>query len=218
MRKYITVLFLIAFLSVFCLTAQSVKTYDNGLLKTEERDDGTRIVYTYLNGRLLFTTETDPEGNSTVEYYLRSPVDYSLIAVKRGGELKSFSDEELPYRGDFTEDDEKNIVYEEDGTLYTYTPAGLLLKEDREGVVREYSYDGSGALTKSVTRTDNTVREEVFEGGKLSSYTIYENNQIKESGEYSPQGLVKTIYNRSKAVARITYGKDLIKVLSIEYL
>ncbi len=215
MRKLL-ISFIILF-SMFSLYSVASRVYDGTYLIKETDEDGCSYAYTYLDGLLLFTSIEDQTGNISVEYYLRDPVDFRLIAVKRGESI-SVSDSGLPYKGNFTTDEEGRIVYIEDNSVYKYSASGLLLSEEKGGVLTEYVYDEDSVLTSIIIRTDTEVRKEYYKKGKLISYEKYENSIIMETGLYSNDGLVKTIYNRGKAIARILYATDLVKVVKVEYL
>ncbi|MCR5761573.1 MAG: hypothetical protein K6F82_06250 [Sphaerochaetaceae bacterium] len=207
----------LVFISLFSVFSESNKTYDGTYLMNETDDEGNSYTYTYLNGLLLFTTIVDAQGNITTEYYLRDPSDFSLIAVKTDNSVL-FKESEQPYKGNFTTDENDNIIYVESDSVYTYSVSGLLLKEEREDTVIQYEYDENSVLTGKTTINGNKEYREYYTGEKVTSYEEYENSLLKESGVYSTDGLIKTVYNRGRAVAKITYGPDLIKILKIEYL
>ena len=214
MRKLIICLFII--FSMFYVYSESIKLYEGTYLISETDESGVKYNYTYLDGLLLFTTIED-ESEVSVEYYLRNPVDYSLVAVKRGEVLNTL-EPEYPYKGNFTNDEDGNIVYVENDTIYTYTVSGQVLKEEKEGVLIEYVYNEEDVLTCVSTTTGTEVNKEYYSNGRLGSYEKFNNGTIAESGLYSNDGLTKTIYNRGKAIARIMYASDLVKVLKVEYL
>lgn len=215
MRKLL--ISLIILFSVFSLYSEASRVFDGTYLIRETDEDGCSYTYTYLDGLLLFTSIEDESGNISVEYYLRDPVDFRLIAVKRGESL-SVSDSALPYKGNFTTDEEGRIIYIENNTVYKYSASGLLLSEEKGGVLTEYEYDEDSVLYSIIVRTDTEVKKEYYTNGKLISYEKYENSILQETGVYSNDGLVKTIYNRGKAIARILYAPDLVKVVKVEYL
>lgn len=218
-----------------CITS----TYENSTLvsKKTEYSDGSYVIITYLytEGSLLCTTQTDSEGNSNVEYYLRDPSDGSLIAVRRFentelvGQSYLYAAENL-YRnpgssviteGSFSVDDNGNISYERNGVTYTYRQDGKILKEKEGAVLTEYLYDGEELVSISVTNEGTPVEKTVtkYSDGNAVFVTKTRGNEIIETADFSGENgaMVKTVYSSGNAVARIYYMQDNKRVLRVEY-
>jgi len=219
--------------------SETITRYNKGYLeKIENRyADGTSdsTSYIYSDGVLVCTEFTDAEGNRTVEYYLRNASDSSLFAVRRYenttliGTDYIYIDDNIYTRsnnmvvsGNFNVDDSGNVSFERDGVTYTYGPDSLIQKEEDENQVIYYSYnDGVIASKRTVTKTEPvTVVMLEYKNGSEATETTFVNYVITQKIDFitEEQGMVKTVYNSGKPVARVYYRSDNKKVARVEYL
>ena len=214
-------------------------TYENSVLvsrKTEYKDGSSlKLTYLYTDGKLLCTTQTDSDGNSNVEYYLRDPSDGSLIAVRRFentelvGQSYLYAAENL-YRnpgssviteGSFSVDDNGNISYERNGVSYTYRQDGKILREKEGSLTTDYLYEEEELISISVS-DDNPPYEKTvtqYSDGNAVFVTKTHGDEIIETADFSGENgaMVKTVYSSGTAVAKIYYMQDNKRVLRVEY-
>ena len=231
---------LIILLSLFPVFSDPFKKYENGYLMSVENnyEDGTTDLTTYIysDGNLVCTEFTSRDGNRSVEYYIRNASDLSLFAVRRYentvliGTDYIYTDENL-YRkshdlvstGDFNVDSSGNISFSRNGTVFTYGPESELLSEEDSNSIVYYNYEEGVLVSKrSVTKTQpvTVVITDYNNSGSVTSESTYINNMLTQKIEYQPDGsgMIKTVYNNSKPVARVYYKSDNKKVAKVEYL
>ena len=231
---------LIILLSLFPAFSDPVKKYENGYLMSVENnyEDGTSDLTTYIysDGNLVCTEFTSRDGNRSVEYYIRNASDLSLFAVRRYentvliGTDYIYTDENL-YRknnnlvstGDFDIDSSGNISFSRNGTVFTYGPDSQLLSEEDNETTIFYNYeDGILVSKRSVTKAQpvTIVITDYNNAGSVVSESTYVNNVLTQKIEYQTDGsgMIKTLFNNSKPVARVYYKSDNRKVARVEYL
>ena len=132
------------------------RLYSDGLLMTESGSDGSLVSYAYVGGHLAFCSSSAPGQESRVTFFLRSSGDGSLIAVKEADVYRFISDSyifqdnellqqvasDLVIKDDHEVLEDGRIRYEQNGITYIYSPEGLLLSTEENGVVSEYFYAG----------------------------------------------------------------------------
>jgi len=219
--------------------SDTVYRYNKGYLETVENNysDGTFDItsFIYADGILVCTEFTSPDGNRTVEYYLRNASDSSLFAVRRyenttliGTDYIYIDDNiytrsnNLVVSGNFSVDDFGNVSFSRDGVIYTYGPDSLLQKEEDNQSVTYYSYNDGIILSKrTISKTEPvTVVMLEYVNGSLATETTFIDFVITQKIDYNTgeTGMVKTVYNSGKAVARVYYRSDNKKVARVEYL
>ncbi len=231
---------LIILLSLFPAFSDPVKKYENGYLMSVENnyEDGTSDLTTYIysDGNLVCTEFTSRDGNRSVEYYIRNASDLSLFAVRRYentvliGTDYIYTDENL-YRknnnlvstGDFDVDSSGNISFSRNGTVFTYGPdSQLLSEEDNENTIYYNYEDGILVSKRSVTKAQpvTIVITDYNANGSKTLESTYVNNILTQTIEYQTDGsgMIKTLFNNSKPVARVYYKSDNKKVARVEYL
>ena len=219
--------------------SDTVYRYNKGYLETVENNyaDGTfdTTSFIYADGILVCTEFTATDGNRTVEYYLRNASDSSLFAVRRyenttliGTDYIYIDDNiytrsnNLVVSGNFNVDDSGNVSFVRDGVTYTYGPDSLLQKEEDEEQVIYYTYvDGVIFSKRTISKSEPvTVVMLEYRNGTEATETTFVNNVITQKIDFitDQEGMVKTVYNSGKPVARVYYRSDNKKVARVEYL
>lgn len=211
----------------FYLSSVTVNRPDNSEEKT---------AFIYSDGNLVCTEHTDSEGNRQVEYYLRNDHDLSLFAVRRYdntdlvGENYIYTDRNLFTQssnlvatGELSFDQEGNITFTRNGTIYTYGPDSCLLREESDLSVIEYTYSDLVLVSsRETSKTEpQTVTLTEYEDGKAFTRTTEVNGVITQYIQFKTadnEGMVKTLYSFGKPVARVYYRQDNIRVIRVEYL
>ena len=217
----------------------TIYTYNNSFLSSVNvvKEDGTEenTYFIYSDGILVCTEFTDSEGKREVEYYLRNDHDLSLFAVRRYentdllGQDYIYTDNSLFTRsnnvvasGNLFFDQDENISFTRNGIVYTYGPTSLLLKEESDVSVIEYTYvDSVLEYTKETSKTEpGSVTLTQYVNGEIFSQITEINGIVSQSIEYKTdnEGMVKTFYTSGKPVARVYYRQDNRRVIRVEYL
>ena len=224
----------------FCLGLYAEDVYDDmGFLKekTENTAEGVvKSILTYKEGKLLYTSKfLNNEGEPfEIEYYLRSPVNNSLVGVKRfsgtnlvGGNylyseetLYLNATDNLVFSTDFEISDDGTIVITNaDGETETYSSAGFLLKKESEETLIEYFYSDSGRLLERTETKENKVIETEYDENQVKyRETITVNNITDSVTVYKSTGKIQTVYENGKPFADVLYYPDNRRVREITYL
>lgn len=207
-----------------------VKVYSRGLLITETDEDGNVTNYGYVEGHLAFCSTGSADQVQEIVFFLRSSADGSLMAVREGETIRFVNDsyifqnnellhqvaEDLVVSGDYEVLDDGMIRYEKNGASYIYSPSGLLMSVELNGVISEYFYDAR-TLVK-VETTDGSVRSiENYRDGKAFEKLVYENGVLASLTEYRSGGNVQYLYRDGRRIAAVYYRQDNRTVDRIEY-
>ena len=204
--------------------------YSDGLLMTESSSDGSLVSYAYVEGRLAFCSSSVPGQESRVTFFLRSSGDGSLMAVKEGdvyrfiSESYIFQDNELlqqvasdlVIKEDHEVLEDGRIRYEQGGIIYIYSPSGLLLSAEENGVVSEYFYDGR-TIARIETVDGNLRSVENYSDGRAVERLVYEDGILTSRTEYRTEGNIQVLYKNGRKVATVYYRQDNRTVDRIEY-
>ena len=204
--------------------------YSDGLLMSESGSDGSLVSYAYVEGRLAFCSSSVPGQESRVTFFLRSSGDGSLMAVKEGdvyrfiSESYIFQDNELlqqvasdlVIKEDHEVLEDGRIRYEQGGIIYIYSPSGLLLSAEENGVVSEYFYDGR--VIALIETVDGNLRSvENYSDGRAVERLVYEDGILTSRTEYRTEGNIQVLYKNGRKVATVYYRQDNRTVDRIEY-
>ncbi|WP_320130848.1 hypothetical protein [uncultured Sphaerochaeta sp.] len=112
-----------------------------------------------------------------------------------------------------------SLVLAQQGITETYDEQGLLVREETPSNHTEYQYNEQRMLTKERTvDKDGKVRETSYnEGVPVSQRVTKDNNLEKEIVFNADKTRVETLYDKGKAYCDITYASDGKRVLSIQY-
>ncbi|MBQ2527506.1 MAG: hypothetical protein II544_02020, partial [Spirochaetales bacterium] len=204
--------------------------YSDGLLMSESGSDGSLVSYAYVEGRLAFCSSSVPGQESRVTFFLRSSGDGSLMAVKQGdvyrfiSESYIFQDNELlqqvasdlVIKEDHEVLEDGRIRYEQGGIIYIYSPSGLLLSAEENGVVSEYFYDGR-TIARIETVDGNLRSVENYSDGRAVERLVYEDGILTSRTEYRTEGNIQVLYKNGRKVATVYYRQDNRTVDRIEY-
>ena len=204
--------------------------YSDGLLMSESGSDGSLVSYAYVEGRLAFCSSSVPGQESRVTFFLRSSGDGSLMAVKEGdvyrfiSESYIFQDNELlqqvasdlVIKEDHEVLEDGRIRYEQGGIIYIYSPSGLLLSAEENGVVSEYFYDGR-TIARIETVDGNLRSVENYSDGRAVERLVYEDGILTSRTEYRTEGNIQVLYKNGRKVATVYYRQDNRTVDRIEY-
>ncbi|MCR5443839.1 MAG: hypothetical protein K6E89_08825 [Sphaerochaetaceae bacterium] len=204
--------------------------YSDGLLMSESGSDGSLVSYAYVEGRLAFCSSSVPGQESRVTFFLRSSGDGSLMAVKEGdvyrfiSESYIFQDNELlqqvasdlVIKEDHEVLDDGRIRYEQGGIIYIYSPSGLLISAEENGVVSEYFYDGR-TIARIETVDGNLRSVENYSDGRAVERLVYEDGILTSRTEYRTEGNIQVLYKNGRKVATVYYRQDNRTVDRIEY-
>ncbi len=204
--------------------------YSDGLLMSESGSDGSIVSYAYVEGRLAFCSSSVPGQESRVTFFLRSSGDGSLMAVKEGdvyrfiSESYIFQDNELlqqvasdlVIKEDHEVLEDGRIRYEQGGIIYIYSPSGLLLSAEENGVVSEYFYDGR-TIARIETVDGNPRSVENYSDGRAVERLVYEDGILTSRTEYRTEGNIQVLYKNGRKVATVYYRQDNRTVDRIEY-
>ena len=209
---------------------KAVRIYTDGLLTSETDYAGNETSYVYEDGRLAFSSVTSADGTIVITFFLRSADDGALLAVREGQTLRFVNDSyifqdddllqqlasDLVVSGDHEVLENGNILYEDNGTVYLYSPSGKLLSKEENGAVSEYFYN-NGRLDRIETADGNTRSIEKYENGTAVLLTVYENGVMASTTQYRTQGNIQTLYRDGRKVATVYYRQDNRTVDRIEY-
>lgn len=208
-----------------------IRSYSDGLIISESDSDGNLTSYAYVGGHLAFCSTTRSGQESCITFFLRSSEDGSLMAVKEGNvyrfisESYVFQDDELlqqlaldlVIKDDHEILEDGRIRYFQNGVTYIYSPEGLLLSTEENGVVSEYFYDGK-AIDRIETVDGNLKSVENYHNGRAVEKLVYENGVLTSSTEYRAEGNIQVLYKNGRKVATVYYRPDNRTVDRIEYI
>ncbi|MBP5161756.1 MAG: hypothetical protein ILP16_02100, partial [Spirochaetales bacterium] len=206
------------------------RLYSDGLLMTESGSDGSLVSYAYVGGHLAFCSSSAPGQESRVTFFLRSSGDGSLIAVKEADVYRFISDSyifqdnellqqvasDLVIKDDHEVLEDGRIRYEQNGITYIYSPEGLLLSTEENGVVSEYFYAGR-TIERIETVDGNLMSVENYTDGRATERLVYEDGILTSRTEYRAEGNVQVLYKNGRKVATVYYRQDNRTVDRIEY-
>lgn len=209
---------------------KAIRTYADGLLMSETDYSGNLTSYVYMDGRLAFSSVTAADGSIVMTFFLRSADDGTLLAVREGESLRFVNDSyifqdndllqqlasDLVVSGDHEVLEDGNIRYEDNGTVYIYSPSGKLLSRELDGAVSEYFYN-NGKLDRIETTDGSTRSIEKYDNGRAVLLTVYENGVLASITQYRTQGSIQTLYRDGRKVATVYYRQDNRTVDRIEY-
>ena len=207
-----------------------VRSYSDGLIISESDSDGNLTSYAYVGGHLAFCSTSGPNQESSITFFLRSSEDGSLMAVKEGDVYRFISDSyvfqdnellqqiasDLVIKDDHEILEDGRIRYVQNGVTYIYSPEGLLLSTEENGVVSEYFYDGK-AIDRIETVDGNLKSVENYLNGRAVEKLVYENGVLTSSTEYRAEGNIQVLYKNGRKVATVYYRPDNRTVDRIEY-
>ena len=207
-----------------------IRSYSESLIISESDSDGNLTSYAYVGGHLAFCSTSGPNQKSSITFFLRSSEDGSLMAVKEGDVYRFISDSyvfqdnellqqiasDLVIKDDHEILEDGRIRYVQNGVTYIYSPEGLLLSTEKNGVVSEYFYDCK-AIDRIETVDGNLKSVENYLNGRAVEKLVYENGVLTSSTEYRAEGNIQILYKNGRKVATVYYRPDNRTVDRIEY-
>ena len=206
------------------------RVYSKGLLTTESDSDGNVTNYGYVDGHLAFCSRGTDSQVTDITFFLRSSADGSLMAVREGESVRfvsdsyTFQDDELLQQiaadlvvgGDYEVLEDGSIRYGKNGTVFVYSPSGLLKSVEQDGVLSEYYYEDRTLAW--IETTDGAIRSvENYRDGKAFEKLVYENEVLVSLTEYRTGGNVQYLYRDGRKIATVYYRQDNRTVDRIEY-
>ncbi len=230
------------FIILCCNAFSSEFNYDeNGfpVQRIEYTEEGkVTSNFVFKDNRLVFTTKflNEEQEPFEIEYYLKSPIDKSLIGVKRFtgtnlvGDNYLYSEEtlflnvtdDLVFTTDFeVASDGQITLLEEDGTVNTYSSDGLLIKKESQTLSESFTYDDKRNLVLSYSSSTDfpsrLVKTEYKEEKKYIE-TVLENDLIDHVTVFEVSGKQVTMYENGIPIAVVYYYQDNKKVREVQYL
>ncbi len=213
----------------------TIRQYKDGLLLREtvtDKDSSVSTSYGYMEGHLAFcsTFKDGEEEPSSVTFFLRSSDDGSLVAIRdneglrflsesyiyQTGELYQMAAKDLMLKGDYEILEDGSIQYEEAGTVYLYSPEGLLLETKGEKSSTRYTYENYELLsTETLNDAERIV--ETYVDGKVSETSVYRGEELSSVTRHLEGGNVQILYKDGRKVATVYYNEDNRTVKRIEY-
>ena len=108
-----------------------------------------------------------------------------------------------------------------DGRAVTkiYSPSGLLLSAEGNGVLEEYRYDDDGTLLSSIDRRGRDSAVTRYDNGAVSSISYYSGTALVRVRSYLDNGDIEEIrYEGSKPRARIIFDSDGLRIKEVHNL
>ena len=110
---------------------------------------------------------------------------------------------------------------EVDGRAVTkiYSPSGLLISAEGNGVLEEYRYDDDGTLLSSIERRGRDSAVTRYDNGAVSSISYYSGTALVRVRSYLDNGDIEEIrYEGSKPRARIIFDSDGLRIKEVHNL
>ena len=217
------------------LMTGTVKTriYRDGLLirETETSAQGiTETAFTYIDGHLAFCSVI--VDGSTVDniFFLRSSNNDEPVAVKdndglrfmsgtymfQSGELYEILSSNLVLTGDYEILENGDILVKLEGGTYTYSPDGLLIKEEQGTSVTVNEYEGINLVRSEMTDGKHRTVT-LYSEGKESEVLDYEDDILVSRTTFPDTGKVQILYSNGRELATVYYKLDNRTVDRIEY-
>jgi len=209
-----------------------IKRYKNNLLQSVSTREGV-VSYIYEDSCLIYRISSSENGIDSIEYYLRSPVDYSLIGVKRYDEVNLYSEtmvisedkvlysaENLFTYNPFRITENNEIVTESDEGVTVYNLKGQMVRKETENTVESYEYNETGALSKVSIKQDSSESVYFYVDNEVSRTEEYKDGVISYIDEFNLNGYykVRRIFRYGKHIANAWYEENSVSASEIEYV
>lgn len=110
------------------------------------------------------------------------------------------------------------VSHESDGKVRTYSPSGLLMREEHGDEVRSFSYSEDGSLSsESIVRGHETeIRH--YENSALKGIEYYDGDEMKKVRSYGDGSIEEKRFRDGKPYAIISYDMDGRTVRDVKIL
>lgn len=219
----------------FLSDSETVYVYEKGLIKSVT-EGSTCTSYIYDNNSSLDYIVISKDGQiEEIQYFLKNPVDGSLVGVRRYDSLYLYSEDyvisqdKVLYAASglvmtdqpfvLNENNQIEVTYD-DGKTNVYAGDGKLVRSSFEDKDVWYEYDENGSACKTITNTGNSKTVDYYKNNEIFKSEQYLNDQLQDITEYNIDGYYKIqkIYRNSVHVATVWYEKNSVSATRIEYL
>ena len=192
---------------------------DDGLLISSVLSAGDEIIsydsYFYDSiGNLIRLDSLDfSYVFSDHSFYFGSGDDVSFVTEGMSSAVSS-----LAADGITRMEDGSIVSHESDGKVRTYSPLGLLMREEHGDEVRSFSYSEDGSLSnESITRGHETeIRH--YENSALKRIEYYDGDEMKRVRSYGEGSIEEKRFRDGRPYAIISYDMDGRTVRDVKIL
>ena len=192
---------------------------DDGLLISSVLSDGDEIIsydsYFYDSiGNLIRLDSLDfSYVFSDHSFYFGSGDDVSFV---QEGMSSAFSSSAAD--GITRMEDGSIVSHESDGKVRTYSPSGLLMREEHGDEVRSFSYSEDGSLSSESIARGHETEIRHYENSALKRIEYYDGEEMKKVRSYDEGSIEEKRFRDGRPYAIISYDMDGRTVRDVKIL
>lgn len=110
------------------------------------------------------------------------------------------------------------VSHESDGKVRTYSPSGLLMREEHGDEVRSFSYSEDGSLSSESIARGHETEIRHYENSALKKIEYYDEKELKRVRSYGDGSIEEKRFRDGKPYAIISYDMDGRTVRDVKIL
>lgn len=192
---------------------------DDGLLISSVLSDGDEIIsydsYFYDSiGNLIRLDSLDfSYVFSDHSFYFGSGDDVSFVTEGMSSAVSSSAAD-----GIIRMEDGSIVSHESDGKVRTYSPSGLLMREEHGDEVRSFSYSEDGSLSSESIARGHETEIRHYENSALKRIEYYDGEEMKKVRSYDEGSIEEKRFRDGRPYAIISYDMDGRTVRDVKIL